>query len=348
MRDVIGNAYAAKRNEPTAPGRRIACDETSRRLAEMTLFAISTARWMRLQRMVASPAARAFAALCVLMLLGIQPARADSAADLRDKYQSLSQQLLHNPFHRPLYLDSSESPDALKGDIYAVLDYPFATVNGALNDPAQGAANWCEVLILHLNIKYCHASTGSNGSRLSVNLGKKTDEQLSSTFRVTFNYRPDESRSDYFKVDLNADKGPMSTKDYRIVLEAVALDSKHTFIHLTYAYGYGTAGRFAMKTYLATIGSDKVGFSTQGGSADAQGKYIGGVRGLTERNTMRYYLAIDAYLASLSAAPDRRVEQRFASWFDATEQYPRQLHEVERDDYLQMKRHEYQRQQTAQ
>jgi hypothetical protein len=283
------------------------------------------------------------------LLLGVQPAHADGASDLRDKYQTLAQPLAHNPFHRPLYLDSSEAPNALKGDIYAVLDYPFATVNAALNDPAQGAANWCDVLILHLNIKYCHASTGSNGSTLSVNLGKKTEEQLSSTFRVTFNYRPDESRSDYFKVDLSADKGPMSTKDYRIVLEAVALDSKHTFIHLTYAYGYGTAGRFAMKTYLATIGSDKVGFSSQGGSgADAQGGYIGGVRGLTERNTMRYYLAIDAYLASLAAAPDQRVEQRFASWFDATEQYPRQLHEVERDDYLQMKRHEYQRQQTAQ
>ncbi|HVE10226.1 MAG TPA: hypothetical protein VNE00_23425 [Paraburkholderia sp.] len=282
------------------------------------------------------------------MLASMPPARADSAADLRAQYQNLAQQLAHNAFHRPLYLDSSEAQNALKGDIYAVLDYPFATVNGALNDPAQGAANWCDVLILHLNIKYCHASTGSNGSTLSVNLGKKTEEELSSTFRVTFNYRPDVSRSDYFKVDLNADKGPMSTKDYRIVLEAVALDSKRTFIHLTYSYGYGTAGRLAMKTYLATIGSDKVGFSTKSGANDAQGEYIGGVRGLTERNTMRYYLAIDAYLGSLAAPADKRVEQRFASWFDATEQYPRQLHEVERDDYLQMKRHEYQRQQTAQ
>jgi hypothetical protein len=282
------------------------------------------------------------------MLAGMQPARAGSAADLRAQYQNLAQQLTHNAFHRPLFLDSSEAQNALKGDIYAVLDYPFATVNGALNDPAQGAANWCDVLILHLNIKYCHASTGSNGSTLSVNLGKKTEEELSSTFRVTFNYRPDVSRSDYFKVDLNADKGPMSTKDYRIVLEAVALDSKRTFIHLTYSYGYGTAGRLAMKTYLATIGSDKVGFSTKSGANDAQGEYIGGVRGLTERNTMRYYLAIDAYLGSLAAPADKRVEQRFASWFDATEQYPRQLHEVERDDYLQMKRHEYQRQQTAQ
>ncbi len=289
------------------------------------------------------------AALCVLTLAYSLPAHSeDNAADLRDKFQSLTPQLAHNPFHRPLYLVSSESPTALKGDIYAVVDYPFATVNGALNDPVHGPANWCDVLILHLNIKYCHASTDSAGSTLSVNLGKKVEEDLSSTYRVKFDYRPDTSSAGYFKVDLNADKGPMSTKDYRIVLEAVAVDSNRTFIHLTYSYGYGTMGRLAMKAYLATIGSDKVGFSSAGDSSAANGDYVGGVRGLVERNTMRYYLAIDAYLGALSAAPNQRLEERLTRWFNATEQYPRQLHEVDRQDYMKMKYDEYQRQQTAQ
>ncbi|WP_233344977.1 hypothetical protein [Burkholderia cepacia] len=36
-----------------------------------------------------------------------------------------------------------------------------------------------------------------------------------------------------------------------------------------------------------------------------------------------------------------------ARWFDATEQYPQQLHEVERGAYLQMKAQEVQRQQAA-
>ena len=33
-------------------------------------------------------------------------------------------------------------------------------------------------------------------------------------------------------------------------------------------------------------------------------------------------------------------------WFAATERYPRQLHELEQDEYLVMKRKEYQRQQV--
>nr|WP_233804239.1 hypothetical protein [Paraburkholderia sp. HP33-1] len=272
----------------------------------------------------------------------------DSAARLRDKYQSLTQQLAHNQFQRPLYLESQELPSALKGDIYGVVNYSFALVSGALSDPVQGPANWCDVLILHLNTKYCHASTGANGTVLAVNIGKKTEESLSSSYRVQFNFLPVASTPDYFRVELSAATGPLSTKDYRIALEAIPVGDSRTFIHLTYAYGYGTAGRFAMKTYLATIGSDKVGFSSTPDPSTGETQYIGGVRGLVERNTMRYYLAIDAYLGALSSPPNARVDKRFADWFDATEQYPRQLHEVSRADYMQMKHNEYQRQQTAQ
>jgi hypothetical protein len=272
----------------------------------------------------------------------------DRAAGLRDKYQSLTQELAQNPFHRPLYLESQELPSALKGDIYGVVDFPFAMVNSALNDPVKGPANWCDVLILHLNIKYCHASANESGTVLAVNIGKKTEESLSSSYRVQFNYHPVASSPDYFRVELSAATGPLSTKDYRIVLEAIPVGDNRTFIHLTYAYGYGTAGRLAMKAYLATIGSDKVGFSITSDPSTGETRYIGGVRGLVERNTMRYYLAIEAYLAALSSPSTARLDKRLADWFDATEQYPRQLHEVSRADYMQMKHNEYQRQQTAQ
>ncbi|WP_206997602.1 hypothetical protein [Trinickia mobilis] len=280
--------------------------------------------------------------------LAAHAAAADDARSLRDTYRSLTQQLAHNPFQRELYLVSEETSSTLKGDIYAVMDYPFATVNGALDDPVRGPGNWCDVLILHLNIKYCHASSNGNASVLTVNLGRKVEEALSSTYRVQFDYRPVESAPDYFKVELSADSGPLSTKDYRIVLETVSIGGGRTFLHLTYSYGYGLAGRLAMKTYLATLGAGKVGFTSTRDQSSGQLHYIGGVRGLVERNTMRYYLAIDAYLGALASPPDKQLAQRFAAWFDATEQYPRQLHEVDRQDYLQMKNNEYQRQQTAQ
>ena len=268
---------------------------------------------------------------------------ADPAATLRNRYGDLSEQLKRNPFNRPLYLESSESNATLKGDIYAVVDYPYTVVNGKLNDPAQGPANWCAVLILHLNVKYCRASSAGDDAVLDVNIGRKIEQKLSDTYRVAFRYRTQPATPGYFQVGLNADSGPMSTKDYRISLEAVPLGDTRTFLHLTYSYGFGTLGRVAMKTYLATIGRDKVGFTTVGAAAGTPPDYIGGVRGLLERNTMRYYLAIDAYLGTL----DKPLDQRLARWFDATEQYARQLHEMDRQDYLQMKAKEVQRQQAA-
>jgi hypothetical protein len=65
---------------------------------------------------------------------------------------------------------------------------------------------------------------------------------------------------------------------------------------------------------------------------------------VVERNAMRYYLAIDAYLDSLAAPAGQQLDHRLKGWFDATEKYPRQLHEVTRDDYLRMKRDEVARQ----
>ena len=147
---------------------------------------------------------------------------------------------------------------------------------------------------------------------------------------------------------LAAESGPLGTRDYRVVLEAVPVEKGGTFLHLAYSYGYGFPGRVAMQAYLATGGAGKVGFTSLRTQAGGESGLIGGTRGVVERNTMRYYLAIDAFLAAASAPPSEQVERRLQAWFSSTEQYRRQLHEIDRDAYLIMKRKEIQRQQTAQ
>lgn len=267
----------------------------------------------------------------------------NSAASLRAKYTELGQQLSNNQFKRPLYLDSAESSSHLRGDIYALVDYPFAAVNEAFNDPAH----WCDMLILHLNTKYCHASTNKSGSILMVSIGKKDFQPVDQAYRVEFAYSVATTTPEYFDVGLKAQTGPLGTSDYRIRLEAVAIQGGKTFLHITYSYAYNFAGQIAMQGYLATIGRGKVGFTITGNQSISQPDYIGGVRGVVERNTMRYYLAIDAYLGALSTPPAEQLEKRLQSWFASTELYPRQLHEVDRANYLDMKRREYLRQQTS-
>lgn len=266
-----------------------------------------------------------------------------SVGPLRAKYVELAEPLRNNPFQRPLYIESAQSSTHLKGEIYAVVDYPFVIVNGALNNPTH----WCDVLILHINIKYCNASGHADATVLTVNIGRKTFQPLEDAYRLEFNYRAVVTTPEYFALELNADKGPLSTHDYRIWIEAASLEDGRTFLHVTYAYEFGLIGRLAMQAYLKTIGSGKVGFTVTETRADGRPVYIRGVRGVVERNTMRYYLAIDAYFDALTTSPGNQLEQRLLKWYQSAEQYARQLHEVERDDYLDMKRREYARQQVA-
>jgi hypothetical protein len=151
----------------------------------------------------------------------------------------------------------------------------------------------------------------------------------------------------YLQVTLEATQGPIATSDYHILLEAAAAPDGRTLVRLSYSYAFGIAGRIAMQTYLGTAGRDKVGFTVDGTHADGRPRLVGGTRGVVERNTMRYYLAIEAYLGALSVPAPERMEKSLRAWFAGSERYPRQLHEMEQGEYLAMKRAEVSRQRAG-
>ena len=283
------------------------------------------------RRRAANRAFKPTLALCVV-LATMGSARAQDAATLHAKFDSLQDKLAHNPYGRPLVLQSTQTSDRLEGEVYARVDQPYAAVQKGL----QGTDNWCGILILHLNVKMCHAQPAG----LDMALGRKYDQPVDDAYKLHFDYKPVANGADYLRAELTSGDGPLGTKDYRIAVEAAPLDATHTMLHMSYAYGFGFTARVAMNAYLSTAGSDKVGFSVSGTDSDGKPSYVGGVRGLVERNTMRYYLAIDDFVAA--PAPGQ-LDQRLNTWFDATERYPRQLHEMDKADYLSMKQTEAKR-----
>ena len=268
------------------------------------------------------------------------PGFAQDAAALHNRYAALHDRFENNAFGKPLVLESTQDSDNLKGDIHAVVEHPYAEVQQSL----ASIDHWCDILILHLNVKRCRVGAGRKVLDLSV--GRKFDQPLEDAYALAFTFRVAASTPDYFQVLLSADEGPLSTKDYRIVVEAVPLDPRRTLVHMSYAYGYGFAAKLAMTTYLATLGRDKVGFTVTG-RKDGKPVYIDGVLGLLERNTMRYYLAIDAYLGAAGLPPAEQAEKRIRDWYASTERYATQLHEMDQADYLDMKRKEMRRQQQS-
>lgn len=279
----------------------------------------------------------AAATLCAVAVPS-QATEPQAAGALAAKYTELRPRLHNNPFQRPLYLDSTESPGgAVTGDVYAVVDHPFATTGAAL----ASASNWCDILLLPVNTKYCRASGRGEGSVLHVRIGRKHDQALDHAYPVEFLHRVVARNADYLQVELSADTGPLGTREYRIMLRAIPVEASRTFLHLSYSYTVGTMGRLAMQAYLGTTGKDKVGFTVTGKRPGGEPMHVGGMRGVIERNSMRYYLGIEAFLGALSAPPQAQLEKRLRDWFAATERYPRQLREIEQAEYLELKRKDY-------
>jgi hypothetical protein len=262
----------------------------------------------------------------------VEAPEAGSAGVLRAKYAELTERLGNSPYGKPLHLESREGNGEIKGDAYAVVEQPFARADAAL----EKGANWCDILILPFNTKGCEVSASGTPQMLTMYVGKKGKESIESAFRLDFQFYPVARTAEYLKRVLKAKSGPVGTRDYDITLEAVPVDATHTFIHLSYSYSYGTMSRIAMMAYLNTTGSGKVGFTS---SRDESGRtqLVSGMRGVMERNTMRYFLAIEAYLDSLGAPPAAQLLKRLNDWFSASEKYPRQLHEMERWEYVALK-----------
>jgi hypothetical protein len=290
-------------------------------------------------------AAFVLALLAVLSCFFPTPGRAsDEAENLRQKFIVLKPYLENNQFQRPLHLNSVELDYSIRGDIYAVLDYPVSDASKILGDPEKGPVSVCQIMMLHPNTKYCQVTNGKTGKMLMTKIGKKSEQPLEDAYNMQFAYRNDTvPGAGYIRIELKSDSGPMGTKDYLIMIRMVGLDERHSFLHLSYSLGYGFAARTAMKVYLATIGREKVGFTRLDDPPAAEPRYIRGLRGVIERNTMRYYLAIEAFLNAMYLPPDKQLTRRLTRWFDASEKYARQLHELDRQEYLKMKYDEYQR-----
>lgn len=234
----------------------------------------------------------------------------------------------------PLRITSTDSEGQLEGTVQSVSPFPYAVVREALGQPQV----WCEILMLHLNNKSCQVGTGAGQPTIALAIARKHDHSAQQANSLLLQWREEESGANRLSVRLDAPEGPFSTTDYQVVLTAEPAGPGRTAISLSYSCRFGRAARLALRTYLSTLGRDKVGFtmiSSRGGR-----ELVGGLRGVIERTAVRYYLAIESWLETVALPPAQRPVARLERWFDATERYPRQLHELEKAEYLFSKKRE--------
>nr|WP_297529615.1 hypothetical protein [uncultured Roseateles sp.] len=283
----------------------------------------------------------AHAAVLLGLLLMATEVSAQQGAGLRAQYDQLAPQLARSPFQRPIVLSSADDTERPTGDMHAVVEHPFGTLSGAL----RNADAWCDLLTLPANVKRCAVEDDqAPGATLHMAVGRKFDQPIEDAYALDFRFQVLAAQPQYLLVEMSANKGPMGTSNYRLTLEAVPIDAKRSFVRLRYAYVNNLAARVATSAYLSTSGRDKVGFTVIGRDGDGQPRYVGGIQGIAERNTMRYFLAIESYLDTLPAPAEQRLDKRLRGWFAATERYARQLHEQSLEEYVAMKHKEARRQ----
>jgi len=271
----------------------------------------------------------------IVLIAPVAAAHADNI-EMQHKYDEIKTALQNNVYGIPVYIQSSDTDRTTLGEVYGVIPHSFDSIKAALATPET----WCDIAPLHLNVKACTYQRINKNDIITFYVGRKYYEKADDVYQLPYHFQLSRTESNYFQVKLLAKDGSMGTSDYHISVEAIPLDDAKTFIHFRYSYHYNFLTTMGMNTYLATIGRNKVGFSVTGKDKEGNPVYVGGVRGIIERNTIRYYFAIESYLDTIQMKPEQRFDARLNKWFDLTEKYPRQLHEMDRKDYLQYKEKE--------
>lgn len=263
---------------------------------------------------------------------------------LLNTYHSNMDRLERSSFGLPLFLDSLERDDRVHVDVYGVFDYPFNSIVNMLKVPA----NWCDIVSLHLNVKGCTYRELQGDWLLTFYIGRKVYQPPEDARQVIYHYRIVDQQEGYLDIILGADAGPFGTKDHRMRFEALPLAGGRTFVHVSYTYSDSVALRLAAKIYFATFGRGKVGFTVTGTDRNGKPVYIGGPRGSIERNAVRYYFAIQAFMNTLHYPEESRFSMRISEWYDLTSRYRVQLFELDKKDYLTFKTAEHKNQEALQ
>ena len=252
-------------------------------------------------------------------------------------YQELQEAARRGPFGFPLHLHSEERQGLLSAEVLGIMDHPLQAFGAAVTEPAS----WCEFVPLNLNIKGCTIQWDTKEALLTLYIGGKGYLSPEAASRQPYRFLVPARQPEYVAVSLSALQGLMGTKAHQLEFEAASVADK-TVVALRSSYEQSAASKLATVIYLATTGRDKIGFSRERIGPDGQAAFVKGAQGIIERNLMRYYLVLKAFLDTQALPDSRRFEARIRTVYELMERYPAQLHEMERAEYLDVKRRERQ------
>ena len=256
-------------------------------------------------------------------LVWCNPVHAITHAEMQSRYQDYLAAL--EPDSLPFTLSSTEKRGIVSVGVTTFMpDISFDLFAERLTMISE----WCEFVPLHLNIKACRFDEKDGQSRLGFYVGVKGHLTPDEADLLVLNF-DSKIEDSVMSVDFAAESGPYGSSEIAFELRAIE-GNGGVYLEFDLSSRPGLIEGLA-KLYLATVARHKVGFSVVGKTWSGETKYVGGQRGGSERNIVRYLLAIQTYFETLDIEPEEeRYRRRLEHWFDYTEKYKRQLHEMDK------------------
>ena len=218
----------------------------------------------------------------------------------------------------PLRIQSREQDRHLRVNVYGLVNYPFSQVADVLARPAV----MCDFLILNLNVKTCTYLSGNRRANMVIYVAGKNYTPLYRTLQIKPYFELLKRDKNYLRVLMTSSETRRSLRQYSVLVEASPYKNR-TLVRFKSNYRASLIGQTATVAYLKTFARKKVGFTVIGRNQQNQPQYIRGMQGVIERNAVRSYLALQAYLETAGAPPKHRFETRLRRWFELTDVYTR-------------------------
>ncbi|MGW8247454.1 MAG: hypothetical protein ACWGOV_05020 [Acidiferrobacterales bacterium] len=258
--------------------------------------------------------------------------------DLVNQYHKLEKSSSPLAVALPIYLKTVQKENVLNVSLLGTIPFKFSDVAAVLAKPGS----YCDFLPLMFNVKGCVITDFNPVTRIKFYVAGKHYTSPITSYRIHAVFRLVGRTPDKIRVRLEADPDTPGKSDYDVDLMAIPLDGE-TLMYLESRFAPGRITRMATNTYVNVFARDKPGF-TEIQEPGGKKKLITGFPAVIERSSVRAYFALKAYMLNHHLPPAKRFDACLNTWYDLNQPYKKQLYELERDQYLQIKRREHKNQ----
>lgn len=267
--------------------------------------------------------------MAVLAMPGVASA-GQASGELMARKSEILALIDQSPFAEPINLQSVEESRGAHGYIHGIVNEPFDQLSAYLSS----AAHWCHILFLHQNVKSCVHAGQSLTAELALYLGRKYYQHPHEADAMRLTLEVIARQDDFLSIELGSDRGVHGARDLQMTIQAIPLEGGRSLVRLSYSINLGWFARASLRVYFSTLGRARIGFTLESTDESGDPEFVTGLRGMIERNTVRFYFALQAFMEHPNP---EQFEARLLRWFELTDRYPEHLRELDEETYISQK-----------